>query len=157
MQREEAMIMDGDAFYELVLADLKGEATDKQTEALRADDDSIREWKAVLTRMLQDADAKLSGIRAEINTRHQECIAAGPRAKSGYFRFKAGKERERADIVKQKAEIVERMKEVKDVLATYENGDFEARQKRIWDKLHAVESKLDRVLALLEGGGGVQR
>lgn len=138
----------GERFYRLVLADVNDMASDEQADSLRADAETVKEWRAVLTRMAQDIDAALAGIRADIVNRQQECLAAGPKAKDRFYRYKSDKERERAGLIRQKAAIVERLKESKDVLsALTQDDDYKTGTQ---GRLDAIEAKIDRVLAFLE-------
>jgi phosphoglycolate phosphatase-like HAD superfamily hydrolase len=133
----------GERFYRTVLADVNGTATDEEADSLRSDEDTAREWLAVLTRMSQDTDAALTKMRADTLARRQASIAAGPRAKEGFFRWVAERERERAGLVRQKAAIVERIKEARDVIRSVSTRPADS------DQLARIETKIDALTDLV--------
>lgn len=130
----------------LVLDDVNGVAREEDADTLRADEDSVREWLAVLTRMSQDIDAALAQIRADVEQRRQDCLATGPKGKDRFFSFKAQREEERAALIKQKAAIVERMKEARDLLHVFAQDDDHKKH----DRLNRIEAKIDAATDLLK-------
>jgi len=140
-------------FYRVVLADVSGTATDEESDMLRADLDSAQEWRAVLVRILQDTEAALTRIRADVQRKHTDCFKRGSRGKQEYHDYAAAKERERAGLVKQKAAVVEALKEAKSVFVSL-HEEKETRDGGQWNriekKVDALTVKLDALLAKMD-------
>lgn len=139
----------GERVYRRVLADVNGTATEEEADSLRIDEDSVREWLAILTRMSQDADAELSKIRSDVANRQQRSLSEGPRGKDAYFAYKAQRESDRAGLIRQKAAIVERIKEARDILHVFaqeDNAEKHGRLGRIEKKIDALTEMLKKIL-----------
>lgn len=137
----------GERFYRTVLADVNGTASEAESDSLRDDHDTAREWLAVLTRMVQDTDAAFAKIRADVEARRQASMARGDRGKPDFYAYKAKREQDRAGLLKQKAAIVERMKEARDLIHVFSQDEQHDKNNR-FDRM---EAKLDKLLRLVEG------
>ncbi len=123
--------------------DVRDEATDDEADLLREDRDSVAAWKKELVRLVQAADAKLTRIKADVATREQQSRASGPKAKAGFFQWKATKEHERAEVMRLKAMVVTRITEANEMLHQF------AQEPENNASHHAITTRLDRIEASL--------
>lgn len=96
----------------LVVADLRGESTPRESQSLR--DEHLNEWVKVLTILATDADAQFSASNERLQVARARSFSEGtPEARAEYERVKAEQHSWRKRTNRYKASIVARLAEAK--------------------------------------------
>lgn len=147
--------LDEDAYATLVKADVFDRTTDEQAAALRADRESVEEWRQVLTQILLAVNDKLTRITADALTKQQECFARGYAGRAEWFKYTAESKSERSRIVHFKQKVEAKIAEAKRLLKQENREQAKADGyepagpvlREILVVLQSIDARLGEVLA----------
>lgn len=106
--------LDDVRFLKLVNADIRGEASESEAEALRSTDIFDR-WYAALLELSRSCETQLGDDRALRSERRVECLTMGEAGKIEWAKFLAERDRWRASIIRFKNGIENKITEAKNI------------------------------------------
>jgi phosphoglycolate phosphatase-like HAD superfamily hydrolase len=141
--------MNAEQLWALVERDVDGTATDAEADSLRADEEAMREWRAILVRMVQDHDSALVRIKGDKEEWTAKALR-GDVTQAEWAEYRGTYERQRVQLVRRKAALVERLKECKDALHAVCQAEYEEKKAIKDARLDAIDARLDGLAKMLD-------